>query len=225
MSSTTPRATDTSSNKAGVVVPPMAQPSTAQNARSRSSLSREVAIISLVATPFIVLPLLYFRRLRTLSDRVLEIKALQTEVLRQSTASSHRAGDRALEAVRAHEKSTGRDMLALRKDFEAIKVAANEQNENLARDVAAMRSEMKALSSRVQTVADKEPAVSLSAKTLDEMASSLVDVAAFVEEVETLEGLERRGTDPRGIQKMRQLALKLHSLAGAAPQDKNTTQV
>jgi len=56
----------------------------------------------------------------------------------------------------------------------------------------------------------------LNAKTLDEIASSLVDIAAFVEEVETLEGLERRGSDPRGVEKMRKLALKLHSLAGSA---------
>ena len=73
----------------------------------------------------------------------------------------------------------------------------------------------------------------LSPQVIEEIASSFVDVAGFIEEVETMvrpplgivapwltltqEGLERRGIDPRGVDKMRRLAMNLHATANGTP--------
>ncbi|KAG8869447.1 hypothetical protein FRB98_002551, partial [Tulasnella sp. 332] len=207
-----------------------------------SSIIRELAIVSLIIAPLALLPILTIRHgLRRISSQVHEITALQAESLRASSttqliATQSAARDRAvLEATRMdlmkHKTNAGmrlgnmgKEVQALRKGLEEarsrteVEDLAKEDAQAAKREVVAMRNDLKAMALAVNLVAKGKNGVGLSPQTLDEMASSLVDIAAFIEEVETLEGLERKGSDPRGIEKIRKLALKLHTLAGSPPQ-------
>jgi len=48
---------------------------------------------------------------------------------------------------------------------------------------------------------------------LKELGATIGHIAAFMDEIELKDGLERKGDDPRGIEKARAVALKLQSLA------------
>ncbi|KAG9015808.1 hypothetical protein FRB95_009140 [Tulasnella sp. JGI-2019a] len=204
-----------------------------------SSLIRELAIVSLIVAPLALLPLLATRHgLRRISQHVHEIKTLQADAIHQSSLMSSRAAmqDRTrLESMRMefmkHREvsgmrlgTMGKEVRELQKILAEVKSRADadaqavEDGLSAKSEVAAVRNDMKALALAVHTVAKGQAGVHLSAQTLEGMASSLVDIAAFIEEVETLEGLERRGSDPRGVEKIRKLALKLHSVAGSPPQ-------
>lgn len=92
-----------------------------------------------------------------------------------------------------------------------------EKGEGVEKRMGLLKTDVERLAKQVRNAAaaaEKEQEyVRISPRTLEEIASSFVDIAAFVEEMETMEGLERRGLDPRGIEKMRRLAMNLHAAA------------
>jgi len=81
--------------------------------------------------------------------------------------------------------------------------------------VDSLRMDFRDLANKVQVQSERSAKLSLGPQTLEEIAASFVDIAAFIEEMEVTEGLERKGSDPRGVDKMRKLAMKLHALAAA----------
>lgn len=145
-------------------------PSPAQS----SSIIRELAIVSLIVAPLAFLPFLPLRRrLRTISDHLLEIKCQQAEALRLSTLARTRQ-DRLAETTRTellkHKEDTGARIGALTREVQLLQRGlldvqaradkeANENKEATRRDYMSMRGDVKALAHRVQVVADKEPTV------------------------------------------------------------------
>lgn len=100
-----------------------------------------------------------------------------------------------------------------------------DKSEGLVGEVGLVKADVQRLAKEVRKVGElmvqnEQGYVRISPRTLEEIASSFVDIAAFVEEMETMEGLERRGLDPRGIEKMRRLAMNLHAVAQASAEGK-----
>ncbi|KAG8900775.1 hypothetical protein FRB99_005765 [Tulasnella sp. 403] len=188
----------------------------------KTTLTRDLVVVALVVAPLVFLPFIPLRRrLGGISKEVGEMKALQRETMLQSSLVQDRDA-KMLRAIRStiqkHQEGSGQRMDFMQKEIGALQASLGEERTRLEKEVSLVRADIVHLAERVETAAtEKESGVKLPPRTLEEIAAAFVDIAAFVEEMETLEGLERRGKDPRGVERMRRLAMNLHALAGSVP--------
>ncbi|KAG9042040.1 hypothetical protein FS837_011431 [Tulasnella sp. UAMH 9824] len=180
-------------------------------------LIRELIFVSLIVTPLVLLPYIPLRRkLSRLSRQVHELTKQHDITLRQSILTQ----DRDSMVLKRLKLDLGKYREEVRNEVRGVK----DKSEGVVQEVGSLKADVHRLAKEVRKVgelAEKEQGyVRISPRTLEEIASSFVDIAAFVEEMETMEGLERRGLDPRGIEKMRRLAMNLHAAAQASAEVK-----
>ncbi|KAG8948557.1 hypothetical protein FRC00_008545, partial [Tulasnella sp. 408] len=154
--------------------------------------------------------------LSRLSQHVHELTKQHDITSRQSILTQ----DRDSMVLKRLKLDLGRYTEEVRNEVRGVK----DKSEGVVQEVGSLKADVARLAKEVRKVAqlaEKEQGyVRISPRMLEEIASSFVDIAAFVEEMETMEGLERRGLDPRGIEKMRRLAMNLHAVAQASAEVK-----
>ena len=248
--------TATTDEKSSHILPPPMQlssrPGPSSIAPSESNLVRELTLVSLVVLPLLALPFLPLRkRLNRISAHVSDMKSVTQTALRQASIAQDRDLT-LLEGLRAdlarHKESTDVQLRDI-KVAQALIGERQAKSERFHGDLKKLKADVQTLSTLLTTVKqDGNKYVSslstarpnlmmvlfrLSPQVIEEIASSFVDVAGFIEEVETMvrpplgimapwltltqEGLERRGIDPRGVDKMRRLAMNLHATANGTP--------
>ncbi|OBZ77152.1 hypothetical protein A0H81_04071 [Grifola frondosa] len=103
----------------------------------------------------------------------------------------------------------------VKRGVELLQAQGKERDKARAQTEDVLRNDLKALLSEHRSTRDKI------ASTLKDLGVSLADVAAFMHEVEVSQGYTPRKDDGRGIERMRQLALRLQDLP-VSQEDSNT---
>jgi len=192
-----------------VLIPTPQPPPPADQPEHKPTTSASLVVWSALVLPFAVFS--YFRLRR-------EISSLRREIISPLQTLSSRAGD-TTKSVHLLKSGASERFDAVDKRLLAFEGTIKEELERARlerqtfvahqaeRDVALVnRLAGQVLTNRNKTVPPE---------ILKELGATLGHIAAFMDEIEMKDGLERKGKDPRGIEEARSLALKLQNLANS----------
>lgn len=172
-----------------------------QRTKAPTSPLTHILILSSILLPVAILPYLAIRRqLISLNRKITEVGIMNATLQRDLKTALLEASIRREEHDRLHA------LLKESKDrMQNLEIGMERREVTRQQYEADVRMELKQLR-RGYTHARTQLGA------LQELGTSLADVAAFMHEVEIQQGLSSRKSDGRGIEKIRQLAVKLRNL-------------
>lgn len=211
--------------------------------RSSNRWSRVISIAlltSIAVVPYVLVRRKFWLLHLTLRETARENTALQRKVIALSSqVAAHREESRQSSVVlrevhehmqwlraqreerdAAHAQSDGQlrhELMEIRQDLERL------QMEVLQKDRARTRSE-EACNRQLQALLQEKEWTRDHISALRAIGASLADIAAFMHETEVELGYQPRRDDGRGIEKIRQLALKIQNLPPPLLEDMERTK-
>jgi len=173
--------------------------SSSSNSKHPISIRTRILVLSSIILPVALLPYLAIRpQLRSLRRNVEELGITNAVLQRDLKAALRKASitRQEHERVEALLRETKNQFRTYRETAESNEVLRSKAEEEMRQDLKNLVEECRHTRTRLDV--------------LQEVGLSLADVAAFMHEVEIRQGWPTKTRDDHGIDRMRQLAIKLH---------------